>query len=244
MLILSRRPNQKILFPTLGITVEIASISRNVVRVGIDAPPKVPIVREEIASAADRLAFGTPHKSDHQLRNRLNTAGLALHLAQKQLAAGFTQDAEATLNEALIQYSALDRELDVASRATSKRALRALLIEDNRNESALLAEFLRLHGINVQLANDGQDALDFLRSHERPDVILLDMHMPRLDGPTTLAAIRGNAAYDETKVFAVSGCEQEDVALPKGCRGLDGWFSKPVNPARLIEEMNLAVRLN
>jgi len=185
MLVLSRRPEEKILFPTLGITVEIRNISKNVVRVGIEAPPSVAIVRAEIASEADKTALADSQR--HRLRNRLHTASLAVHLAQKQLQAGLAREAEVSLSEAMRQYEELDREMVLAKNKapTSERQISALLVEDNYNESMLLAEFLRLHGIRVETAKDGQDALDYLRSHERPDVILLDMRMPRCDGPST-----------------------------------------------------------
>jgi carbon storage regulator CsrA len=247
MLVLSRRPNEKILFPTLGVTVEITSICKNVVRIGIDAPPSVSIVREEIASESDKLAVTKP--ANHRMRNRLHAASLAVHVALTQLHAGLAKESENTLNEALRQYEELDRELsnekaEKAAKSKARPDIRTLLVEDDRNESVLLAEFLRLHGIDVQMAQDGQEALDYLRSHERPDVILLDMRMPRCDGPSTLAAIRGDAAYDKTKVFAVSGSSKEELSLPFGLHGLDGWFTKPVNPRKLIHEMNHALGRN
>jgi len=241
MLVLSRRPEEKILFPTLGITVEIRNISKNVVRVGIEAPPSVAIVRAEIASEADKTALADSQR--HRLRNRLHTASLAVHLAQKQLQAGLAREAEVSLSEAMRQYEELDREMVLAKNKapTSERQISALLVEDNYNESMLLAEFLRLHGIRVETAKDGQDALDYLRSHERPDVILLDMRMPRCDGPSTVAAIGRDAAYDGLKVFAVSGASPHELSETQG---LDGWFHKPVNPTKLIHEMNLALGRN
>jgi carbon storage regulator CsrA len=244
MLVLSRRPKQKILFPKLGITVEITNVLKQVVRVGITAPPSISVVREEIASESDRQLCAPSKPADHRQRNRLHTARLAIHLAQKQLQAGLTKDAEASLNEALLEYERLDPEIVTETTKPAHREIRTLLVEDDINESALLAEFLRLHGITVETARDGQDALDYLRSHDRPDVILLDMRMPRCDGPATLAAIRSNAQYEATKVFAVSGADPQECPFPQGSRGVDGWFRKPVNPRKLIDEMNLALGMN
>lgn len=243
MLVLSRRPSEKILFPTLGVTVEIASVSKRVVRVGIDAPPSVPVVREEIASESMKRACAPSKPANHRQRNRLHTASLAIHLAQRQLQAGLTREAEASLGEALNEYAKLDEELAVENKKTAanSREIRTLLVEDDANESALLAEFLRLYGIKVETANDGQAALDYLQSHERPDVILLDMRMPRCDGPATLAAIRANAQYEATKVFAVSGADPNDCIFQGSTRGVDGWFRKPVNPRKLVEEMKSVI---
>lgn len=62
MLVLSRHRAQKIVFPTLGISVEILQISGTRVRVGIDAPPHVPVHRHEVAERIDRevLRHGYP----------------------------------------------------------------------------------------------------------------------------------------------------------------------------------------
>lgn len=234
MLVLSRKPKEKIFFPTLGVTVEVCSVKGNVVRVGIDAPPSVPIVREEIAKSTQYVS------ERHRLRNRLHTASLAVHLAQRQLQAGLDEDAGETLDGALRDFSALDQELAAAG-GNPKREIRALLVEDNSNESALLAEFLRLHGVKVETACDGQDALDYLQSHDRPDVILLDMRMPRCDGPTTVAAIRRNVAYEGLKVFAVSGVDPAECNIEPGSQGIDRWFTKPVNPRKLVDELHLSL---
>jgi len=257
MLVLSRRPQEKIVFPNLGISVQICSIAGNTVRLGVEAPRSVSVVREELLSESDRQSQAKPElesskelldrakSTAHRFRNRMNTANLAIHLAQKQLQAGLLTEAQRTLDEALQQYRELDEELATAKKpAPSKRPIRALLVEDNRNESALLAEFLRLHGVKVETACDGQEALDYLQSHDRPDVILLDMRMPRVDGATTIAAIRGNSQYDGLKVFAVSGSDPQDCHVPEGARGVDGWFRKPLDPIHLVDEMKLALGQN
>jgi carbon storage regulator CsrA len=49
MLVLSRRPNEKIIFPGLGITVQVAEIKGGRVRLGIEAPPEVKVLREELS---------------------------------------------------------------------------------------------------------------------------------------------------------------------------------------------------
>lgn len=246
MLVLSRRANEKIVFPNLGVTIQVTNIAKGAVRLGIDAPSSVTVMREEIVGQSQEAPPAAAKSPGHRLRNHLHTATLAVHLAQKQLTAGRTAAAEETLNNALRECAALDRELASGKLAVAaaKRGIRTLLVEDNKNECALLAEFLRLHGMTVVTANDGQDALDYLRSNERPDVILLDIRMPRCDGPTTLAAIRHYTHLEGTKIFAVTGTNPADCALPTEGRGVDGWFTKPVNPLHLIREMNQVLGRN
>jgi carbon storage regulator CsrA len=243
MLVLSRRQNEKVLFPALDIIVEVVGFNRNTVRLGIDAPSSVAIVREELAKDAKTAAKPAAAKDRHRLRNQLHSATLAVHLAQKQLQAGRSEEAARTLNEALQHFTELENALPAPAAAPAK-PIRALVVEDNHNESTLLAEYLRLNGIKVETAHDGAEALEHLRSQGRPDVILLDMRMPRCDGPATIAAIRGNADFEGMKVFAVSGADPEECAVPTGACGVDGWFTKPLNPVKLLDEMKLALHRN
>ena len=88
-------------------------------------------------------------------------------------------------------------------------------------------------------AKDGRDALDYLSgSRRRPDVVLLDMQMPRCDGPSTISAIRENPAYSGLRVFAVSGRVPADMGVTVGPSGVDKWFRKPLNPQNLVTELH------
>src|SRR5438045_3918509 len=99
MLVLTRRPEEKIVFPNLGVTVKILRVQGSAVRVGVEAPPDVRVLRNELADPiAERAAV--PRLS-HALRNRLNSVNLSLHLLQRQLGQGQFGAAEATLAGAL-----------------------------------------------------------------------------------------------------------------------------------------------
>jgi len=108
---------------------------------------------------------------------------------------GMSADAAATLER-------LDREFQSLRRAPRRRSASPhrrrrcgpgrsaapCSSRDDRNECELLAAFLRLSGVEVATAGDGADALDYLRAPPSR-VVLLDMIMPRCDGPTTVRAI-------------------------------------------------------
>jgi CheY-like chemotaxis protein len=102
-----------------------------------------------------------------------------------------------------------------------------------------MATFLRMKGIDVDTVGDGLAALDYLRSGMRPDVVLLDMSMPRCDGPTTVQNIRHDPAFAGLKVFAVTGRAQEEFTLEIGPKGIDRWFRKPIDPALLCRDVDL-----
>jgi carbon storage regulator CsrA len=243
MLVLSRRPQEKILFPRLGVSVEVLSVIGQRVRIGIEAPQSIAIVREELSSNQDlaSLQAESPFLShDHETRNRLNYAWLSVQLAQKQLALGKDTEAEATLNIALSTFESIERELTIASekkKLLSAKPIRTLVVEDNDNENTLLASILPLSGFDVDTAKDGKDALDYLAIHECPDVLVLDMRLPRLDSPSTVSTIRCTPTLDRMKIFAVSGSPASDFSIPSESSGVDAWFSKPLNTQKLIEDL-------
>jgi len=147
-----------------------------------------------------------------------------------------------TLQKALKEFDSLDAAVLAHSIGTPEsintRKRRALLVEDNSNESELLAGYLRLTGYEVDTAADGLQALIYLSRHLPPDVVLIDMHMPEMDGPETVRSIRGNPDLSSVKVFAVTGKTPAEAGLEIGAAGVDRWFQKPVNPERLVHELN------
>jgi carbon storage regulator CsrA len=242
MLVLSRRLGDKILFPDLDITVEILQTNGKNVRVGIQAPPDVAVLRHELAGAGQRsLPPARQPRDNHRLRNRLNSVRLAMFLLEQQMDAGMADAARTTLSRALEGFDAVEGELrspaPQSSTSAAPHPMRALLVEDDINESELLAGILRMSGIAVDTAGDGCQALDYLAHHERPDVVLLDMKMPRFDGPSTVTAIRRDPQLQGLKVFAVSGSSPIAEGLTMGPGGVDRWFSKPLDPGRLVREM-------
>ncbi len=247
MLVLSRKENQRIVFPNIGVSVEILRIEGNRVRVGVDAPRELRILRGELTDDQEMAEESEQtRKRNHDLRNRLNNANLAMHLLQKQLDAGMIEDAETTLAGALDTFKQLDSmaSLETSGLAESKQSekLRALVVEDNANERELLAGYLRLCGYDVDTVQDGIDAMLYLAKHEqRPDVVLLDMQMPMMDGPNTINAIRSNPEYGDIKIFAVSGSERAAMGVSVSHEhGVDRWFSKPLQPADFADELGRA----
>jgi len=101
-----------------------------------------------------------------------------------------------------------------------------------------MAGFLRLSGLEVDTAGDGCDALDYLKTRGRPDVVLLDMGLPRCDGATAVREIRRNPALAGLKIFAISGSLPEDYNVAQGPGGVDRWFQKPINPEEFLQQLN------
>jgi carbon storage regulator CsrA len=250
MLVLSRRPNEKVLFPTINTALQVVSIKGGTVRLGIEAPPEVTILRAELQDRAAAREATTPLAEPaesrlrglrHLLRNRLSVTTVGLGLLRQQARAGLRDEMERTIAKIEEDMHLLRQRLESEAATTpapmppSRPARRALLVEDDQNERELLAGFLRLSGFAVDTASDGCDALDYLRVGERPDVVLLDMGLPRCDGATAAREIRRDPACAQLRIFAVSGHAPIEYNLDHA--RIDRWFAKPLDPAVLLQEL-------
>jgi CheY-like chemotaxis protein len=92
-------------------------------------------------------------------------------------------------------------------------------------------------GLEVDTAGDGADALDYLRSCPRPDVVLLDMGLPRCDGATMVRQVRRDPAYNGLRIYAVTGSTPDQFDLAQGAGGIDRWFQKPLDPSVLLQDL-------
>src|SRR6516165_3965821 len=101
MLVLSRRTNEKIICPGLDISVQLLSIQGNVARLGIEAPPDVKVLRDELARnlPAGATLDSRRASASHSLRNMLNKVSLSLSVFQQQWQRGLTEAANATLEK-------------------------------------------------------------------------------------------------------------------------------------------------
>ena len=254
MLILTRRVGEKILFPTINASVEVISLKGGAARVGVDAPAHVAVFREELLDdnlrqQLDDLCSSVTAEDPavqalvHKINNRLNGATIGLALLRQQLDRNMAAQMGVTIGRIEQEVGALKQTLAtlaappaVRSAAVTRR--RALLVEDDVNECELLAGFLRMAGLDVDTASDGADALDHLRANGRPDVLLLDMLMPRTDGPTTVRAIRDNPDHSGLRIFGITGADPQRFGLPAGQGGIDHWFQKPLDPQALLAELS------
>lgn len=243
MLVLSRKKNQRVLFPNLNIAVEILRLDGNSVRVGIDAPKDVPIWRAELyegdvtSSADDALA-----ETRHKLRNQIHTATLTLHVLSKHLERGDTEKAQQLLDQSLTEFQEMDHVVGAVRDASpSCPTPTALIVEDNDHERELLAGYLRLCGYATRSAENGLVALSALANDPIPDVVLLDIHMPRMNGRQTVSAIRCDERLHDLKIFAISGQDPQHTDIKVGRGGVDRWFTKPLNPDEFAKELTSAL---
>jgi carbon storage regulator CsrA len=238
MLVLSRREQDTIYVPAIRTTIQLLKIRGQVARIGIEAPEKVQILRGEIAPQTDQSQSGGDgdlFQQIHALRNQLNHAAVGAGFAKKLLELSRIDDAKKAVQSILDGLKA--QSAAQAPEAPAKGRPRTLLVEDNANERQLMAGLLRASGFDVEVAGDGAEALGHLSGDFRPDVVLMDMMMPRCDGATAVRRIRSTPALEGLKIYAISGTSQTDLGLETGPRGVDRWYSKPLDPDMLVNEL-------
>jgi CheY-like chemotaxis protein len=109
---------------------------------------------------------------------------------------------------------------------------RVLVVDDNADNTAALAMLLRQLGHDVEIADDGEMALA-RAMYFRPDVILLDISIPKLNGYDVCRRLRQHEWGRNIRVFAQTGFGDEQDRLRSAEAGFDGHLVKPIDPARL-----------
>jgi CheY-like chemotaxis protein len=115
-----------------------------------------------------------------------------------------------------------------------------LLVEDHEEIWDFLSRRLKRRGFDLVLAHDGQAGIDKARA-ERPDVILLDMNLPVVDGWTAAQALKGDAATAGIPIIALTAhamSGDREKALKAGC---NDYHPKPVDFSRLLSQIDAAL---
>ncbi len=108
-----------------------------------------------------------------------------------------------------------------------------LVVDDDEVIRQLIAVNLTLEGFDVATAVDGQDCLDKV-SAIKPDVITLDVMMPRLDGWATAAQLRDDPLTSRIKLVLITARAQEDDRSRGIQIGVDAYLTKPFDPGEMI----------
>ncbi len=122
------------------------------------------------------------------------------------------------------------------------RARRVLVVDDSEVIRRLIAVNLELEGFEVFLAEDGQECLDVVET-VAPDVITLDVVMPRLDGFSTAARLRSGSATQDLPIVMVTACAQESDLARGRELGVEAYLTKPFEPEDLVHAVRSAAGL-
>ena len=107
-----------------------------------------------------------------------------------------------------------------------------LIVEDNPRNMRLIEMALRAENYTLLKATDGEEALDMAR-RERPDLIIMDMRLPKMDGFEVTRKLRENLAFSHTPIIGVTAYAMKgdkEKVIECGC---NAYLSKPINTREL-----------
>ncbi|NRF71099.1 response regulator [Aquincola sp. S2] len=113
---------------------------------------------------------------------------------------------------------------------------RILVIEDNPENLDLMVYLLRAFGHEPLAAQSGEEGL-LLAQRERPDLVLCDIHMPRLDGFGVLQRLRADPALARVRCVAVTALAMLGDRAKVLAAGFDDYLSKPIEPERFVGQV-------
>lgn len=115
-----------------------------------------------------------------------------------------------------------------------------LVVEDNPGDIRLVEEAVQETDSTLHVVRDGKEALDFL--HQRndftdvslPDIVLLDLNLPKVDGTRVLEEIRRNPALNQIRIIILTSAQAEHADVDPEKIGEDDFLTKPADPDEFI----------
>ena len=116
-----------------------------------------------------------------------------------------------------------------------------LVVDDEKDIIQIVKYNLELNGYEVEIAENGVDAISKAKSF-KPDLILLDIMMPHKDGIQTCIELRANSEYDDTLIIFLTAKSDEQSEIKGLELGADDYISKPIKPKLLDSRIHSAFR--
>ena len=130
--------------------------------------------------------------------------------------------------------AAVDAPLATVVSDELRRRKRVLVVDDNPDVVTTLRQYLEMHGHDVGEAHDGVEAVHVAAEFE-PDLVLLDIGMPRMNGYEAVAEIRKRLPGHPVRIVAITGWGQYDDKQRAAAAGFDMHMTKPVDPAAVVD---------
>jgi DNA-binding response OmpR family regulator len=119
-------------------------------------------------------------------------------------------------------------------------AIRALVVDDEADILHLIEIKLRKAGFEVMTARDGQEGLEKALA-EKPDIMLVDVMMPRMDGYTVVSEVRQKLGSEAPVIILLTAKGQEADIVKGLTSGADDYIIKPFSPRELIARVNVVM---
>lgn len=111
--------------------------------------------------------------------------------------------------------------------------MRAFVIDDSKPVRSILAKMLQTMGFETVEAENGQQALELMRSQSKPNVFVVNLNMPVLNGLQFIKIVQADQNYAQVPILVVSGDTRDSTRTEASNAGADGFLSKPVTLALL-----------
>ena len=147
--------------------------------------------------------------------------------AVQAFSAGLDQGSQIVVRLPLIDKTMALTPLPVTSEPTALPAQRILVVDDNQDVANILSILLQQAGNETQVAFDGMEAVETAATF-RPDVVLMDIGMPKLNGYDAARRIRKQPWGKDITLLAVTGLGQDEDRKESAAAGFDGHLVKPV----------------
>lgn len=118
---------------------------------------------------------------------------------------------------------------------------RVLIVEDDLEVNSLLCRYFEQRNFRCDGANSAAQALSQLDAEGAPDVILMDLELPDLDGADLYARIRAHEDGRRVPVLVMTGLLRQEELERMRDQGVEGYFVKPFSPRALLEKVQAIV---
>ncbi len=129
------------------------------------------------------------------------------------------------------------RDNGIPTDALDSGKRKVLIVDDDQELVELITEVLERDGrFEVRVANNGFDAGMMVKEY-RPDIIVLDIMLPDINGREVCQRVRGDKTMDDVKIICISGMVEEDRVAELRAAGADDFMHKPFEVERLLDRM-------
>ncbi|HGG06799.1 MAG TPA: response regulator [Aliiroseovarius sp.] len=118
-------------------------------------------------------------------------------------------------------------------------SIQVLAVDDSRTMRDMLRLALTSAGFETHLAEDGVHGLEVLEEIDRPDAIITDINMPRMDGFGFIDAVRAQDDYRAIPILVLSTESATELKARARESGATGWIVKPFDPVKLVKALNM-----
>ena len=116
-----------------------------------------------------------------------------------------------------------------------------VIVEDNEQNQKLARDVLQLKGYRVLVADDAEAGIPLVQK-EKPDLVLMDIHLPGMNGIDALAKLRADPDTKAIPVFAFTASVMPQDRREIMSAGFDGFLSKPINLKEFLETISAALK--